>query len=163
MLPWRDRAGRFSRLKAAVLVLLCVPAVWILGGYGLGLLGARPLDEAILQSGFWTIRLIFLALAVTPLRQVLVWPELALVRRTIGLAAFAYAILHLALYAADQAFDLGKVASEILLRIYLTIGFVALCGLAALAATSTDTAIRRMGPRWWPGCTAVSMRSRCWR
>ena len=124
------------------------------GGYGLGLLGARPLDEAIHQSGLWAIRLIFLALAVTPLRQVLVWPELALVRRTIGLAAFAYAILHLALYAADQAFDLGKVASEIALRIYLTIGFVALCGLAALAATSTRCGDPPDGPARWRACTA---------
>ena len=40
------------------------------------------------------------------------------------------------------------VASEIALRFYLTIGFVTWLGLAALAATSTDAMIRRLGPRW---------------
>src|SRR6202035_3514180 len=42
-----------------------------------------------------------------------------------------------------------KVASEIVHRIYLTIGFTAVLGLAALAATSTDGMIRRLGPRNW--------------
>jgi sulfoxide reductase heme-binding subunit YedZ len=56
--------------------------------------------------------------------------------------------MHFLLYIADQKFVLKTVAAEIALRFYLTIGFVALCGLAALAATSTDSMIRRMGARW---------------
>jgi DMSO/TMAO reductase YedYZ heme-binding membrane subunit len=107
------------------------------------------LNEAIHQLGLWTIRLIFLALAVTPLRHILQWSRLLVVRRMIGVAAFAYAIGHLGLYAADQAFDLAKIATEIALRIYLTIGFAAVLGLAALAATSTDGMIRRLGARNW--------------
>jgi sulfoxide reductase heme-binding subunit YedZ len=71
------------------------------------------------------------------------------VRRMIGVAAFAYATGHLGLYAADQAFDLAKIATEIALRIYLTIGFAAVLGLAALAATSTDGMVRRLGARSW--------------
>ncbi len=67
----------------------------------------------------------------------------------IGVAAFAYAIVHLSLYAADQAFDLAKIATEIAVRIYLTIGFAAVLGLAALAATSTDGMVRRLGARRW--------------
>ena len=94
--------------------------------YGLDLLGARPVNEAIHQIGLWTIRWIFLALAVTPLRQILQWPRLIAVRRMIGVAAFVYAMIHFTLYTADQAFDVGKVASEIALRVYLTIGFTAL-------------------------------------
>jgi sulfoxide reductase heme-binding subunit YedZ len=66
----------------------------------------------------------------------------------LGLAALAYAAIHLALYVIDQNFDLGRVASEIVLRVYLTIGFVTLVGLVTLGATSTDTAIRRMGAAW---------------
>ena len=38
--------------------------------------------------------------------------------------------------------------SEIVLRIYLTIGFIALVGLIALAVTSTDAMIRHLGARW---------------
>jgi sulfoxide reductase heme-binding subunit YedZ len=67
----------------------------------------------------------------------------------IGVAACAYGLIHLSLYATDEAFDLAKVASEIVLRIYLTIGFTALLGLCTLAATSTDGMVRRLGARRW--------------
>ena len=147
--PWNDYSGRLSPLKLVVFAALFAPAAWVLIAYGLGLLGARPLNEAIHQIGLWTIRLIFLALAVTPLRQLLAWPRLILVRRMIGVAAFAYVLIHFGLYVASEAFDFGKVASEIVLRVYLTIGFAALLGLAALAATSTDGMIRRLGGKRW--------------
>jgi sulfoxide reductase heme-binding subunit YedZ len=149
MYPWYDYGGRFSPFKLAVFVALFVPAGWVAVGYGYGLLGARPLDAAIHEIGLWTIRLIFLALAVTPLRQCLQWPRLIIVRRMIGVAAFAYVLIHFSLYITSQAFDLEKVASEIVRRVYLTIGFAALLGLAALALTSTDGMVRRLGGKGW--------------
>ena len=76
------------------------------------------------------------------------YPKLVAIRRMVGVAAFAYACAHLFLYVVDQHFALLHVASEIALRFYLTIGFVTWLGLAALAATSTDAMIRRLGPRW---------------
>jgi methionine sulfoxide reductase heme-binding subunit len=148
-LPWRDYSGALSPLKAAVFLSLFVPAIWVFFAFEMGLLGPRPFNEAIHQIGLWTIRFLFIALAITPFRQGLQWPRLILVRRMLGVGAFAYGVLHLTLYTADQAFDLGKVASEIALRFYLTIGFVALIGLAALAVTSTDGMIKRMGGRRW--------------
>ena len=48
----------------------------------------------------------------------------------------------------DQGFSPLTVAREITLRIYLTIGFAALVGLAVLVATSTDAMVRRLGRRW---------------
>ena len=146
--PWNDYGGRLSPLKLAVFVALFVPALYVVIAFPAGRLGARPVTEAIHQIGLWTIRFIFLALAVTPLRDILQWPRLILVRRMLGVTAFAYALFHLLLYTADESFDLARVASEIVLRFYLTIGFVALLGLAALAVTSTDAMIRRLGRRW---------------
>jgi sulfoxide reductase heme-binding subunit YedZ len=67
----------------------------------------------------------------------------------IGVGAFCYIAAHLGLYIADQMFDLVKVASEIIHRVYLIIGFVALVGLAVLAATSTDAMVRRLGGMRW--------------
>jgi methionine sulfoxide reductase heme-binding subunit len=149
MYPWYDYGGRFSPFKLAVFVALCVPAGWVVVAYGFGLLGARPLNAAIHAIGLWTIRLIFLALAVTPLREVLHWPRLIIIRRMIGVAAFCYVMTHFSLYIASQTFDIEKVASEIVRRVYLTIGFTALLGLAALAATSTDGMVRRLGGKRW--------------
>jgi sulfoxide reductase heme-binding subunit YedZ len=147
--PWLDYRGRPSFLRLAVLAALLLPAIWTLTQYQLDLLGPRALNAAIHQIGLWTIRLLFLALAVTPLRQILKWPGLIEVRRMIGVASFAYGLLHFSLYAADEAFDLAKVAGEIVLRIYLTLGFVTLIGLTLLAATSTDAMVRRLGGRRW--------------
>lgn len=147
-LPWNDYSGKLSPLKLTVFVALFLPASWTLFEAITGNLGARPLTEAIHQQGLWTIRLILIALAITPLKAILVWQRLILVRRTVGVAAFAYILLHFTLYIADENFNLITVASEIVKRIYLIIGFTALCGLAALAATSTDKMVRRLGRKW---------------
>jgi sulfoxide reductase heme-binding subunit YedZ len=130
------------------LALLFVPAIVVGSDWLAGNLGGRPLQEALRDIGGWTIRIVFLSLAVTPLRQIMRWQDLTLVRRMIGVAAFVYVVAHVVLYAAEEKFNLGKVATEIVLRIYLLIGFTAVLGLAALAATSTDAIIRRMGARW---------------
>lgn len=146
-LPWTDRAGRFSALKAVVFAAALAPFAWLVICAAADWLGPRPYDEAIRRAGHWAIRFLILSLAITPLRR-LGWPKLILVRRMLGLTALSYALLHLTLYFADQSWSLGKVASEIASRVYLTIGFVALLGLIALGATSTDAMIRRMGSNW---------------
>src|SRR5262245_33712420 len=129
MHPFVDYGGRWSPLKTAVFVALFVPGALTATDYLQGNLGPRPMTEVIHSLGLWALRFLFIALAITPLRHILAWPRLILVRRMIGVAAFAYAAVHLVAYAADQMFDLAKVASEIVLRIYLTIGFAALLGL----------------------------------
>jgi sulfoxide reductase heme-binding subunit YedZ len=149
MWPWLDRGGRFSPLKSVVFALLFAPGLWLAWRLAAGQLGPRPINEIILHTGLWTIRLLLITLAVTPLRQLLRWPQLVTVRRMIGVAAFAYAAAHFTAFTADKAFDLGVVATEIVTRFYLTIGALALAGLAALAATSTDRMVRRLGGRNW--------------
>jgi sulfoxide reductase heme-binding subunit YedZ len=147
--PWRERNGQFSWFRAAVLAALCLPGIVTVIQYYAGAFPVRPLTEIIHATGLWTIRLLMIALAITPLRAAFRWPRLVVVRRMVGVAAFAYAFSHITFYAADNMFDLGKVASEIALRIYLTIGFATLLILGALALTSTDAALRRMGgPNW---------------
>jgi sulfoxide reductase heme-binding subunit YedZ len=147
--PWRDRQGAFSPFKLAVLVALTLPALWLAWLAAGTALGARPLNEAIHQTGLWGVRILLLSLLVTPLRQLLRQPRVMLVRRMVGVAAMAYILAHLTLYIADQGFDLGKVVSEIVLRFYLTIGFLALVGLVSLGVTSTDGWVKRLGGRRW--------------
>jgi methionine sulfoxide reductase heme-binding subunit len=146
---WRDARGRVSLLRIATLCLLVTPiglavsASFMEAGFG-----ARPLNNLIHRAGFWALMFVILSLAITPLRRVARFGALVDVRRMIGVGAFCYAAAHISLFVADQMFDLSKVASEIALRVYLTIGFVALSGLAVLAATSTDGMMRRLGRRW---------------
>jgi sulfoxide reductase heme-binding subunit YedZ len=147
-MPWRDRHGRLLPIKAVVLALAFVPGLVNTYWWVAGELGGRPLTEMIHATGLWSVRFMLIALAITPFARMFDWSRLLLVRRMVGLTAMAYAILHLVLYFADQKFKLLFVASEIVLRFYLTIGFVALLGLVALGVTSTDNAVRRLGRRW---------------
>ena len=146
--PWRDRRGRFLWLKAAVLPSLFVPGLLYAFWLATDQLGGRPVIETIHGTGLWAIRLLLISLAITPLARAMEWPALLLVRRMVGVSAACYAFVHLCLYVVDQNFRLGTVVSEIALRFYLTIGFVALLGLLALAGTSTDAAMQRLGRNW---------------
>ncbi len=149
MWPWLDRTGRFSALRAVTFVLIIAPALWLAAEALMGWLGPRSVTEAIHQSGLWAIRLLALTLAITPLRAASRASKLIGVRRMVGVSSFAYAALHLSLYFLDQHFALLHIASEIVLRIYLTIGFATLIILTALAATSTDRMIKRLGAERW--------------
>lgn len=146
---WLDRRGRLSWLRIAALALLLFPLAKALVEMGAIMHGARPINDLIHRAGFWTLVFLGVTLAVTPLRSVARYGQLADVRRMLGVGAFCYAAAHLALYVADQGYDLGKVAHEITHRVYLTIGFVAWLGLAALAVTSTNGMVRRLGPARW--------------
>src|SRR5437660_4426160 len=153
MLPslklWRDRRGRLSGLRIITLGLLMTPIALAIAASNEIRFSARPINDLIHRAGYWALLFVLLALAITPLRRIARFGQLADVRRMIGVGAFCYAAAHISLFVTDQMFDLSKVATEIALRLYLTIGFVALLGLTALASTSTDGMVRRLGPRRW--------------
>lgn len=146
--PWQDRKGGFSPLRAVVLAGLCLPLLPLLWPWATGTLGPEPIEAAKHETGRWAIRFLLLTLAVTPLGRILAWPRLFQVRRMLGLGALAWAVLHLALYVVEQDLVLVRVASEIMKRTYLLIGFAALIGLAVLGLTSTDGWMRRLGRGW---------------
>lgn len=148
MKPWTDRSGRLSYLKLAVLTATLAPGIWIADSFLTDQLGPLPIESVIDGTGRWAIRLLLLSLLVTPVQRIGNWPRLILVRRMVGLAALAYASVHLLTYALNQNYDIARVASEISQRLYLAIGFTALLGLVVLGATSSDGIIRRMGYRW---------------
>jgi sulfoxide reductase heme-binding subunit YedZ len=145
----RERSGRWSPVKIVAFVAAVAPALWIAYQAADDELGARPVTEAIHQAGNWALRFLLVTLAVTPAQRILNYPRIILARRTLGVACAGYAVLHFSLYVLDQHFDLFKVASEIALRIYLSIGALVLASLIALASTSTDVAISRLGSGPW--------------
>lgn len=146
---WRDRRGRVSALRIAVLAFLAVPVALAAHAFLTAGLGARPVNDLIHRAGYWALVFLLVTLAVTPLARIGRLNGLIDVRRMLGVGAFVYAATHILLFITDQMFDLLKVATEIVLRLYLTIGFVALLGLTALAVTSTDAMVRRLGSRRW--------------
>ncbi len=144
----KDRRGRFSPLRAFTLAVLVVPVTRLAILWATGGLGGRPVREITHGTGDWAVYFLLASLAITPLRVVLDWQRILPLRRMIGVGAASYAGIHFCLYVIDQKYDLVKVATEIALRFYLTIGFVTLLGLLALGITSTDGWMKRLGRRW---------------
>jgi sulfoxide reductase heme-binding subunit YedZ len=138
-----------SWLRVTTLALLLLPLAKALIDWQAIAQGARPINDLIHRAGFWALVFLGVTLAMTPLRHIGRFSALIDVRRMLGVGCFCYVAAHLALYVADQSFDLGKVAYEITHRFYLIIGGIAWLGLAVLAATSTDGVVRRVGPLRW--------------
>lgn len=146
---FHEKSGNFSPEKTIAFVAAMIPVIWLCVDAALDRLGARPVNAAIHFTGLFAVRFLLLSLAVTPARRLFDWPKLVLARRCLGVAAFCYAALHLGLYVLDQGGNLIVVGREIALRFYLAIGAVGVVLLLALAATSFDSVIRRMGGRRW--------------
>lgn len=146
---WRDRAGAFSPARAAALALAVAPTLPLIDRILTGDLGARPLTEVSHATGLWAIRLLAVTLAVTPLIDLLRLPRLVAARRILGVSVFVWMVAHFIVFVADKSFDPIVVGRELVVRVYLLIGLVAFLMLGALAATSTDGAIRRLGASSW--------------
>ncbi len=112
-------------------------------------LGVNAVEDIQDRFGNWGLRFILVTLAVTPLRQLTGWNWLARFRRMLGLFAFFYVAMHfLTWLVLDQELLLSAIVEDIGERTFITAGFAAFLLLAALAATSTAGARRRLGRRW---------------
>ena len=137
-----------ARLFLASLCLL--PLGWLVWGAVNDALGANPAEYLIRATGDWTLRLLCLTLAVTPLRVHFAWPALAKFRRMLGLFTYFYALLHVLGYSwLDMGFALDDIAHDIAKRPFILVGFTAWVLLTPLAATSFHRAIRALGARRW--------------
>src|ERR1044071_9673639 len=83
------------RTSKVIVFLLCLLPVFWLGWRAWNQdLTPNPIEFITHYTGDWTIRLIVVTLAVTPLRKMLRQPDLIRFRRMIGLFAFFYGSLH---------------------------------------------------------------------
>ncbi|AKM08738.1 sulfite oxidase heme-binding subunit YedZ [Pelagerythrobacter marensis] len=129
--------------------LLALPGVWIAWrwwatpeAYGFG--------HAIGDSGDWAAWLLMVTLAVTPARLLFrrqrwtLW--LMRRRRDLGVASFAYAAGHTAIYVTDRA-SLPAIIDAAGSPDMLT-GWLALALFIPLAVTSNDVAVRALKRSW---------------
>lgn len=143
------RAAPLRWVKPAVFGLSLLPAAWLAFDAYAGRLGVNPIETVTHSTGDWTLRFILIALCVTPLRWLTGQAWIFRLRRMLGLFAFFYACLHLTTYLwLDQFFIWQDILADIVKRPFITVGFASFVILAALAATSTDGMLRRLGRRW---------------
>jgi sulfoxide reductase heme-binding subunit YedZ len=133
--------------KPLVWALLALPAA-----YWLYRFLAEDLwpDELVGPTGEWAARFIIVALMLTPLSMLLprtrpvAW--LLRRRRAFGVAAFGYALLHLAFYVAEME-TLRNILAE-LGTLGIWTGWAALLLMLPLALTSNDASVRALKRSW---------------
>ena len=146
---WRHLLLR-PHAKTLVYVILALPFLWMLWALFHDALGANPAEALSRSTGDWTLRLLCLVLAVTPLRYITRTPELIRFRRSIGLGAFFYACLHLLCYAwFDQGFEINEIAKDLVKRPFIWLGMLGFVCMLPLALTSSNAAVRWMGGKRW--------------
>jgi sulfoxide reductase heme-binding subunit YedZ len=137
--------------KPIVFLLCLLPALLVVGdAFGVtGSLGANPIENILDRFGNWALRFIMIALAVTPLRRLTNWNWLSRFRRMFGLFTFFYAFMHFITWLVlDRELRFADISEDLLERPFITLGFVAVLLLCALALTSFTAIRRRMGRNW---------------
>lgn len=139
-----------NAVRVALHMLCWLPALWLFYLAATDGLGANPAEALIRALGDWALRFLCVALAITPLRQLLHWPRLAVYRRMWGLYAFFYASLHwLAYVVFDMGLDVAAIVADLPKRPFILVGTLAWLVLLALAITSIPALVRRLGGRRW--------------
>lgn len=128
-------------------LLLCIPAFLMLRGYWAGDVIAM---DMLHPTGEWSARLMIIAMILSPLvsllgpRPWLNW--LVQRRRALGVAAFAYAVLHLLFYIIDMGNLEDMLAEFWALGIWT--GWAAMLLFLPLALTSNDASVRMLKANW---------------
>jgi methionine sulfoxide reductase heme-binding subunit len=136
--------------KPLVFTLSLLPLAWLFYGAITDNLGANPAEYLSRSTGDWTLRLLCMTLAVTPLRVMTSTPALARFRRMLGLFVYFYVVLHLLAFSwFDMGFDVGQIARDIAKRPFILVGFSAFLLLTPLTATSFNRAVKALGAKRW--------------
>jgi len=141
---------RHRAAKPLLFVACLLPFAWLFYGAWADTLGANPAEALIRATGAWTLRVVCITLAITPLRQIFNTPALARFRRMLGLFTFFYGVLHFLSYGwLDQSFDIDAITQDIAKRPFILVGTAALLLMLPLAATSFNRAIKALGAARW--------------
>lgn len=127
--------------------VLAIPAMAMIIGL---MRGAASPDELLHPTGETSARLMIIAMMIAPLIA-LVGPRgwlrwLLARRRAFGVAAFAYALLHLVLYVIDMGLLADMLAEFTAPGIWT--GWVAFVLMIPLALTSNDASMRALKSGW---------------
>ncbi|WP_372591490.1 sulfite oxidase heme-binding subunit YedZ [Guyparkeria sp.] len=143
--------GRGVRLAVWWLVFLAglAPLLWLAWALPTNRLGFEPVVDSLRFLGQTAIWLLMIGLAITPLGRLIPSWRLVDYRRMVGLYAFFYASLHVAVWlVVDRQLDWRAIVEEITERLHIGFGALAFLLLVPLAVTSTKGWMRRLGAGW---------------
>ena len=146
-MPRRPQGARWA--KPALFLVCLLPLAYVGWKFATDRLGANPIRELEIETGLWTLRLLAVTLAITPVRRAFGWNWLVKYRRMLGLFTFTYACVHLSMWVGvDLFFAWSDMWGEIVKHKYILIGMATWLIMLPLALTSTKGWVRRLGKRW---------------
>nr|WP_233092418.1 protein-methionine-sulfoxide reductase heme-binding subunit MsrQ [Serratia odorifera] len=139
-----------TALKVLIHLAALLPLLWLILAVNQGWLSADPAKDIQHFTGRMTLKLLLATLLIAPLARYSHQALLMRCRRLVGLWCFAWGSLHLISYSTLELGlnNLGLLGSELVSRPYLTLGIISWLVLLALAATSTQWAMRKLGSKW---------------
>ena len=141
---------RQPQAKWVLVLLSLVPFAYLCAGIYLDNLGPNPAEYLIRTSGDLTLRFLCITLLITPLRILTQWPEWLLFRRSLGLLTFFYACIHALCYSLlDMSWAWDEIVQDIVKRPFIAVGVAGMLLLTALAATSSNAAVKALGAKRW--------------
>lgn len=133
--------------KSTFWLLLAIPALLMLRRYASGDVIAM---DMLHPTGEWAARLMIFAMVLSPLVSLLgpkPWLNwLVQRRRALGVAAFAYSVLHLIFYVIDMG-NLDDILAEFW-ALGIWTGWAAMLLFVPLAVTSNDASMRKLKAGW---------------
>ena len=145
------KKSTLTLLKTLTWIACLWPFALLAYGAVANTLGSDPTAHIELTTGYTTLMLLTITLAITPVRRLsprLNW--LIKFRRLIGLFAFFYATVHMLAYVGFYVgFSVQAMLDDIAKRRFITMGVTAYLLLVPLALTSTNWAIRKIGGKAW--------------
>lgn len=133
--------------KPVFWLLLSIPAVFMLRGFWSGEVIAM---DMLHPTGEWSARLMVIAMMLSPLVSLLgpkPWLNwLVQRRRSLGVAAFTYAVLHLVFYLIDMG-NIDDILAEFW-ALGIWTGWAAMLLFVPLALTSNDASMRALKTVW---------------
>jgi sulfoxide reductase heme-binding subunit YedZ len=140
---------RDVRVRRAIQAVLWVPALILAAFVLTGNLTVNPIQAATQRTGQIAIVLLALSFACSPVKLFFPWPFLSFLRKTFGLYAFYYAVIHVILFAVvDNGLNFHLLSNAITTKPFIIIGSIVFLILLAMAVTSNKPAKARLGKNW---------------
>lgn len=140
---------QYNKLQSLTIIACLLPLLWLLIDVAFDNLGANPIQALHMRLGDWSLRFLWLTLAITPIQSVTNWRGMTDYRQILGLYVFFYATLHVLVYLlVDHALVWHIIGTDIIESSYIWLGILAYGIVLLLALTSPKWAKKRMGKTW---------------
>lgn len=136
-------------LRIIVHAAAWLPLIWLVFAALTDNLTINPIQAAMQRSGQFALIFLLLSLSATPVNSLFGFHQALKVRRALGLYAFLYAVLHFFIFIfLDYGLNLTLILEALVEKRFIIAGASALIILTALALTSFQWWMKRLGKKW---------------